>query len=262
MAIKSTIGAVSTSLTVVFLKKDQLNFFSLVLFAFFIMLANTQTWAITIVTTDQATVSAFQVGTSVIGFDDIPPNGGGGSGGNTGVPIQLESQLTDQFSDLGVIFSSNGGPVGVASVEGLSNELDAVSPFNLIGGSSLSNALFVLNYFEPITLQFVMQNTTIPAIISSVGAWNDPTGSRILLSVFDINGDLLESVQADQGFFIGISNPLIASATFSYVSTQSVSGFSLDDVTIGTVSAVSVPATVWLFGSGLIGLIGFARRES
>jgi len=30
----------------------------------------------------------------------------------------------------------------------------------------------------------------------------------------------------------------------------------------GDVSAVPVPAAVWLFGSGLIGLIGFARRES
>jgi len=30
----------------------------------------------------------------------------------------------------------------------------------------------------------------------------------------------------------------------------------------GTVSAVPVPAAVWLFGSGLIGLIGFAQRKN
>ena len=30
----------------------------------------------------------------------------------------------------------------------------------------------------------------------------------------------------------------------------------------GTVSSVPVPAAVWLFGSGLIGLIGFARRKT
>ena len=30
----------------------------------------------------------------------------------------------------------------------------------------------------------------------------------------------------------------------------------------GTISAVPVPAAAWLFGSGLIGLIGFARRKS
>jgi hypothetical protein len=33
-----------------------------------------------------------------------------------------------------------------------------------------------------------------------------------------------------------------------------------DDVTFG-VSAVPVPAAAWLFGSGLIGLIGIARRK-
>jgi len=29
----------------------------------------------------------------------------------------------------------------------------------------------------------------------------------------------------------------------------------------GTISAVPVPAAVWLFGSGLIGLTGMARRK-
>ncbi len=29
----------------------------------------------------------------------------------------------------------------------------------------------------------------------------------------------------------------------------------------GDASAVPIPATVWLFGSGLIGLIGWARRK-
>lgn len=30
----------------------------------------------------------------------------------------------------------------------------------------------------------------------------------------------------------------------------------------GTVSAVPIPASVWLFGSGLIGLIGIAKRKA
>ena len=257
MVFKSILGATCTCQAVVSLKKNQLSHLIQALFTLFMMSMYSQTWAVTIVTTDQAAVTAFQSGTSVIGFDALPPNGGGGSSGNTGTPIQTESQLTDQFADLGVIFSSTGGPVGVVFAPS-----DAVSPSNVIGGSSVGSTLPVLNYFEPITLQFVLPNTTTPAVTSSVGAWNDPTGSRIQLSVFDINGVLLESVQADQGFFVGISNPLIASATFSYVSTQSVHGFSLDDVTIGNVSAVPAPAAVWLFGSGLIGLIGLARRKA
>ena len=33
-------------------------------------------------------------------------------------------------------------------------------------------------------------------------------------------------------------------------------------VTAAGISAVPVPAAVWLFGSGLIGLIGVARRKA
>jgi len=229
------------------------------IFTFMILAVYSHSGASTLVTTDQTLVAAFQNGGSVLNFDSILPNGGGGASGNTGTPIQLESQLTTQFSSEGVIFSSSGGAVGVVGVEGLSNENDATSPFNLIGGSAVGTTLPVLDYFQSISLQFVLPGTTTLGMTSSVGAWNDPTGSRILLSVFDINDKLLESIQADEGFFIGITNPLIASATFSYISTQSVPGFSLDDVTIGSVSAVPVPAAVWLFGSSLIGLIGMRK---
>jgi hypothetical protein len=229
----------------------------MMILAIFMSSLYSQTWAATIVTTDQNIVDTFQSGASILGFDALPPNGGGSSSGNTGTPIQPESQLTDQFLDLGVIFSSTGGSVGVVGAPS-----DAVSPSNVIGGSSIGSTLPVLNYFEPISLQFVSPNTTTPSTTIKIGAWNDPTGSLIQLSVFDINGNLLESAQADQGFFIGISNPLIASATFSYISTQSVNGYSLDDVTFGAVSAVPVPAAAWLFGSGLIGLVCAAKRKS
>ena len=36
----------------------------------------------------------------------------------------------------------------------------------------------------------------------------------------------------------------------------------IDNVSSGSVSAVPVPAAVWLFGSGLVGLLGFNRKRS
>src|SRR5210317_425985 len=113
-------------------------------FAIFMASLYSQAWAVTLVTTDQTIVDTFQTGASVLGFDALPPNGGGGSSGNTGTPIQTESQLTDQFADFGIMFSSTGGPVGVVSAPS-----DAVSPSNVIGGSSAGSTLPVLNYFEP-----------------------------------------------------------------------------------------------------------------
>ena len=66
-------------------------------------------------------------------------------------------------------------------------------------------------------------------------------------------------------------NPADDSYTLSWVApftitidtilgSQDVSGTVSVDL-MGTVSAVPVPAAVWLFGSGLIGLIGFSRRR-
>ena len=233
----------------------------LLVFGVCVLMYASSSWAVSLVTTDVGEVAAFQAGATVLGFDELPPNGGGGSFGNTGVPIEPGSQLTDQYVDSGIVFSSTAGPVGVVSVEGLSNEADATSPFNLIGGSSEGSTGAVLDYFQPITLNFVLPDSSTGALTSSVGAWNDPTGSRIRLSVYDVNGNLLESVEADEGFFVGISNPLISSATFSYVINQSVPGFALDDVTFGTVSAIPLPSAVWLLGSGILGLVGVARHN-
>lgn len=49
-----------------------------------------------------------------------------------------------------------------------------------------------------------------------------------------------------------------ASQNYSY-NTAEYYAFAVRD---GDVSAVPIPATVWLFGSGLIGLIGMARRKA
>ena len=129
--------------------------------------------AAVLVTTDTGRVAAFQSGAHVIGFDAIPGNGGGGSAGHTGTPLQPESQVTDQFRDLGVVFSSNGGSLGVVSVEGLPNEADAVSPHSVVGGSLPNHPLPVLNYLEPIVLEFLVPDADIQGVTSRTGAWSD-----------------------------------------------------------------------------------------
>jgi hypothetical protein len=39
-------------------------------------------------------------------------------------------------------------------------------------------------------------------------------------------------------------------------------GFLVDDIALNEVSNVPVPAAVWLFGSGLVGLLGFNRKRN
>jgi hypothetical protein len=44
-------------------------------------------------------------------------------------------------------------------------------------------------------------------------------------------------------------------------SADSSAQFGYDNIVVNAASVVPVPAAVWLFGSGLLGLIGFARRK-
>lgn len=218
--------------------------------------------ATTIATTNGALVAVFQTGTTVLGFDELTPNSVGGSlQGNTGAPIQAASQLTTQYAAQGITFSSFGGPVGVVSVQGLGNQADARSPFNVIGGSSLSGVTPVLDYFQTITVTFDPTK-----LATKIGAWNDPTGSQIKLSAFDSNGGLIEEISGNQGLFLGITRNGIASATFAWLVTQGAQGFSLDDVTFAAAAAPSatpLPATSLLFagGLGVLAAVRSARRR-
>lgn len=208
-------------------------------------------FAATLLTMDVAVVAAFQSGATVLGFGALSPNSVGGSlEGNTGAAIQTASQLTTQFQLLGVTFASTGGPVGVVSVEGLSNVAYAKSPFNVIGGSVLTSSTAVLSYFAPITLTFA-------SLTTKIGAWNDPTGSNITLSAYDAFGDLIESVTGDQGLFLGITGTGIKTAVFSDNSTQGAQGFSLDDVTFAATDQPG-PSPVPVPGAAVIGLTGIA----
>jgi hypothetical protein len=215
-----------------------------------------------LVTMDPAQVSAFQNGATVLGFDELPPNGGGNTGGNTGIAIDPASQVTDQYADLGVLISSTGGPAAVVS-----NGFDPKSPPNLIGGSVDVGGIPRLSYLEPIDLKFTGSGGT-----SRVGAWNDPTGSRIRLSVFNAAGALVNSVEADQGSFVGVEASGIASASFEWVRTESVAGFSLDDVTFIAAGApppppsgIPLPPGAWPGAAMLAGMSGIyvlrARRR-
>jgi len=87
------------------------------------------------------------------------------------------------------------------------------------------------------------------------------------LYAFGSNVNLLDSDAAASMFLgIGPTNGLADTGTSGSVAIDLAAGsYNLDiEMTQNvatTVSAVPVPAAVWLFGSGLIGLAGFARRK-
>lgn len=79
-------------------------------------------------------------------------------------------------------------------------------------------------------------------------------------SVF--NSDIVDITFGDGGlaYYLGLtSDTAFSSATLQFdAGAEGAFLYSVDDI---TVSAVPVPAAVWLFSSGMIGLAGIARRK-
>lgn len=75
--------------------------------------------------------------------------------------------------------------------------------------------------------------------------------------MFFVDGGLVDTIVYSGGSYLG-SDFVIENSAYLLSDWGS---FSMDTLAVTTVSAVPVPAAVWLFGSGLVGLIGIARRR-
>jgi hypothetical protein len=169
--------------------------------------------------------------------------------------------LKNQISGLTFFSNASGGPY-VLDLAGFGNIGDARSQPNVLAGTDPQGP-----NGEPVVCFTCFIEVTFASPVSRVGAFNDPTGSRIQLFATNLAGDVtFDTVQADQGQFIGVNTGTnnIQRALFLFISTQSVNGFSLDDLTFaraGT-STVPEPGTLLLLGSGLAGLAWFRRYKA
>jgi hypothetical protein len=110
----------------------------------------------------------------------------------------------------------------------------------------------------------------LPSVVGIAGPQTDSIGTYHLAS--NINGSLrLDGASPD--FVVGITNDggatwIMDSNPVFYGNGNAVSlSFVLDQgagqvLVVDVIQSVPVPATVWLFGSGLIGLVGIARRRA
>jgi len=83
------------------------------------------------------------------------------------------------------------------------------------------------------------------------------TGYEIILAMFDPNGTAFSGT--------GIPDPLSPLSNSFLIYLETINGTTqaagFGPISNPTISAVPIPAAAWLFGSGLLGLIGFARRK-
>ena len=90
----------------------------------------------------------------------------------------------------------------------------------------------------------------------TIEAWTSTNGTGTLIDSVEVTADWLD-LSSIWGAYNLTSNSQIHSLYLLGSSNWAI----WDDLTVDTSPTVPIPGAVWLFGSGLVGLIGVARRK-
>lgn len=160
---------------------------------------------------------------------------------NTGVAnaalITGDMGVTGSYSTSGGSDLSDDTLLILGSVTGTSGSGDIGSMVGWGTSGSINNGVISLASFTTVTDVF------------TIGGWQLDLTS---LSIVDQTADLL--TLEGSGFLSGNAFD-ITGVNWTFSASAVGTSYSM------TMTAVPVPAAVWLFGSGLLGLIGVARRK-
>jgi hypothetical protein len=134
-------------------------------------------------------------------------------------------------------------------------------PFTLTANVSTGSSLGGGNWMTgPGTLQVGTGGSLLSASFTSLALINAGSGTGNLMATLTYTGGSLAgaigSGELIGGFVVGTCTGAAAGCDFS----QAFSAQNITGTKVGAV--VPVPAAVWLFGSGLLGLVGIARRKA
>jgi hypothetical protein len=193
-------------------------------------------------------------GAAQAAYQDIAVNGGFETGDFTGW-----AQFPGSLGPAGQTIVA-GNPGSAANLNEPNPAANIIKQANLLPGTWLGG--------EVIDIQFDLKGSAADGGVFFVEFFNELSGG---------------GVGPGSGILAVIGNPTSDWSTYKYstVADASATGgitlqfnstcgaapncvadFTIDNVSISAdVSAVPVPAAVWLFGSGLLGLVGVARRK-
>jgi hypothetical protein len=187
---------------------------------------------------------------TIINFDDRQGQVAPFSSGLQVDPLYL---VDDEYLGLGVLFDSGGGAIRI------STPLNPISGLNVAGATEdLGGGAVGISYKDPVYASFWVGNT-IPGLVDFVSITLTDSSSRSFLEAYDINGVMLGSKAGG-----GTKKAESLEVTFpgSIHSVRILQGpMAFDDFTFGDVVPVPEPATMLLFGAGLIGLGAVGRRK-
>ena len=183
-----------------------------------------------------------------------------------GIGASLQSKMLRLVGAVALFFSSG---LALADTVGFNPSPSIVAPsetFNVdivgIGFTELSGGVIDLG-FDSTNVQ--INSVTIDPFFDFLPDGGGPAVGDIWSG---IAFDVFANAPATGDFTIATINlTAIGSAASSLTILPTSAFFSTTAqlapiLTDGSISAVPVPAAVWLFGSGLLGLIGIARRKS
>lgn len=135
------------------------------------------------------------------------------------------------------------------------NDLTTVTDITLstvLGGTPTGTFATTIDFFTP---------DGSGGVLASVSLSDDVT-SFFSYGGWQLNLDSLIVASDTKAGFLHLTGTGLVSGN-GYDATNATWSFSANDATAYSMSvtAVPVPAAVWLFGSGLLGLIGMARRK-
>lgn len=156
------------------------------------------------------------------------------------------------FSNPGDIrlFETFDPDMGVNQGAGFSTFMDVKS----LGGFDVAEA-----WITSTPLAVVMGTADV---LASGGPFSISTGgdvNSLFSSPVDADGDFVDS-----GMHLGFEDNMDAptsTVTFAYIQAYGTTLADAEGEFLGSAGIVPVPAAVWLFGSGLLGMIGIARRK-
>jgi len=201
------------------------------------------------------------------------------------------SYLVDNDNDAAAAAGSADPAFGSAIAgDGVAGVINVTTASDGAGGVTFTvNSFNMDTYNGTAGGQFATQGTDVSTMSGSVDAQGnitfDPTGRDGMAQFFNTSlgqqpwntgstftsgnqvnavANLTGSALALDGSAVIVSADVVGSAWGFFVGTPYTEVFSLDfsnATVIDSPSAIPVPAAVWLFGSGLVGLAGVARRR-
>jgi hypothetical protein len=200
-------------------------------------------------------------GATLIDFEAPLPTGLTPNNFIQGSPVDATAQLTNQYENLGVLFSTFGGAPYAALIN-----LTGQAPSGVNGIGSVNSAGNV-DYTQDLDIFLVVPGTTIPAVTDLISIQGDeiPIPGSVVFSAYDVNGNLLASNTLPDT--AGGTYSLSAAGIHEFRLHSTSGTVAYDNLSFDTPSAPSTstssapePGTTGLIALGIASIVGARLR--